>query len=166
MPSRQFLILLISSLSLLPFSACGSNPSTTTTATNTAASPAAIASSTPSLTQTQSASSTDHAQHSKGGQIVEVGDYHLELLAAPENEGLHIDLYLLKGNEHMAVPDATVTAQIKLPDGTQTTVPMKYKPQEEHYTAYLNTKATGDYKVTVLTQIGSEKVNGRFGFKR
>ena len=169
MPSHQLLIVFISSLGLLPVSACGSNSPTSTTPTTTAVSPTPIAASPASQLPQASVpqpSATDHAQPTKGGQVVEVGNYHLELLAAPEKEGLHIDLYLLKGDNHTSVSNATVTANVQLPDGTQQTVPMSYNSSESHYKAYLDTKATGAYKVTVLTDIQGERINGRFGFKR
>lgn len=148
--------------------ACNSNPTATPPQATviSSTSPSTIASSPPTPTQTPSIATTDHAKPTQGGQVVEVGQYHLELLAAPENEGLHIDLYLLQGDNHTSVPNATVTANVQLPDGSQQTVSMTYNSSESHYKAYLNSKATGTYKVTVLTNINGEKINGRFGFKR
>ena len=68
----------------------------------------------------------DHSAPNKGGQVVEVGKYHLELVALPEATGTHLDFYLLTGDNHQAVADAKVTAQIEVPNGEQQTLDLIY----------------------------------------
>lgn len=105
-------------------------------------------------------------EHSHGGQVIESGQYHLEFVAEPEDDGNHLDFYLKKGEKHNTVSDAKVTAQIQLPDGSQKSLPLTYEAKEQHYHAVLSEKAAGDYKVAILSDINGEKVNGRFTFKR
>ena len=102
----------------------------------------------------------------KGGQVVEAGAYHLELMPEKEANGTHLDLYLQRGNNHEAIPNAKVTAQVQMPDGTQKTIPFTYDPKGKHYTALLSGKASGQYQVKVNADIKGEKVNGRFTFKK
>ncbi|MEA5581374.1 hypothetical protein VB620_08490 [Nodularia harveyana UHCC-0300] len=103
---------------------------------------------------------------SKGGQVVETGNYHLEFLADKETEGSHLDLYLLTGDTHQTIPDANVTAQIQTPNGTEKTLPFTYDAEDKHYTAMLNEAASGQYQVKITADIKGEKVNGRFSFNR
>lgn len=112
---------------------------------------------------------SDHGKdgkHSHGGQVIESGQYHLELVAKPIDDGIHIDFYLAKGEQHEKVSDAQVTAKIQLPNGGQKSIPLKYEADEKHYHGVLPEKATGEYKVAILSDINGEKVNGRFTFKR
>ena len=104
------------------------------------------------------------SQH--GGRVVEVGEYHLELVPLAEAEGAHLDLFLLKGDRHEAVPTAKVTAQVELPDGSQQSLEMPYDAEGGHYAALLTSSAPGEYKVAVLSDIGGEKINGRFSFSK
>jgi hypothetical protein len=64
------------------------------------------------------------------------------------------------------VGNANVKAEVKMSDGKKQTLSLKYEAWEMHYTALLETKATGDFKVAILFEIAGKKVNGRFGFKR
>jgi len=105
-------------------------------------------------------------EHSHGGQVIESGEYHLELVAAPNDEGIHMDFYLEKGEKHEKISDAKVTAQVQLPGGEQKTIPLEYETDEKHYHAVLPEKAAGEYKVAILSEVDGKKVNGRFSFKR
>jgi hypothetical protein len=98
--------------------------------------------------------------------VIESGDFHLELVTAKEESGTHIDFFLLKGENHESIPDAKVTAQVQFPDGTQKSFDLAYDAPEKHYTVKLDSKAVGEYKVAILTDIKGEKVNGRFSFKQ
>jgi hypothetical protein len=102
----------------------------------------------------------------KGGQVIEVGAYHLEFVPKKEINGTHLDLYLQNGSNHQPIPNAQVTAQIQMPDGTKKTLPLKYDAKGKHYTALLASKVSGDFKVVILCTISGKKVNGRFSFKR
>lgn len=102
----------------------------------------------------------------QGGQIVETGVYHLEFIPEPEANGTHLDFYLQKGDNHEAVANAKVTAQVQLPDGTQKSLQMSYDATGKHYAASLPRTMTGEHKVVILTDIDGEKVNGRFSFKK
>lgn len=119
----------------------------------------------PESASSQSAA-TEHPQTSQGGQVVESGSYHLELLPVPEADGIHLDFFLQKGENHEAIPDAKVTAQVQLPDGEQKTLDMEYDAEGKHYVAFFPTQAVGEYKVAIQTDINGEKVNSRFSFSQ
>ncbi len=106
------------------------------------------------------------ATASKGGQVVESGPYHFELVPAPEADGIHLDLYLQTGDTHEAIADATAIAQVQLPDGTQQEIPMEYDAEGEHFFAFLPSQAAGEYKTVIQTDIKGEKVNARFSFSK
>lgn len=142
----------------LSLSACGSGNQ----ATNPASSPAASA---PAKTQPL-AKSTGGNHGGQGGQIIESGPYHLELVTAKESTATHIDFFLQKGDNHESIPNAKVTAQVQLPDGSQKSLDMKYDAGGKHYTALLPSATAGEYKVAILSDIGGEKVNGRFSFNQ
>lgn len=101
----------------------------------------------------------------QGGQVIESGPYHLELVTAKESEGVHLDFFLQKGDNHEAIPNAKVTAQVQLPDGNQQTLDFKYDADGKHYTAMLPGVVNGEAKVAILSDINGEKVNGRFTVK-
>lgn len=109
---------------------------------------------------------SQHPGSNQGGQVVESGKYHLEFVPQPEANGTHMDLFLQTGNNHEAIPNAKVTAQVQMPDGTQKTLPLKYDTKGKHYTALLAGKASGQYQVKINADIKGEKVSGRFSFKR
>jgi len=102
----------------------------------------------------------------QGGQVVESGIYHLEFLPLIEADSIHLDFFLQKGDSHEAISDAKVTAQVQLPDGTQKTLDLKYDADGKHYGVQLPSKAVGEYKLAILSDIKGEKVNGRFSFKK
>lgn len=108
-----------------------------------------------------------HGGHGgQGGQVVEVGDYHLELISELKADLTYFHLFLQKGDNHTAVPNAKITAQIQLPDGAQKTLAFQYDEAEKHYMTKLPGAAAGEYKVAILSDIKGEKINGRFSFKR
>ena len=143
------------SIGLLLLTACGGGSETVSTAPSPAASVAAAPS-----------AASHEAAPQAGGQVVESGPYHLEFVPEKEATRTHLDFYLKKGNAHAIVPDAKVTAQVQLPDGTQKSLDLKYDAKDKHYTGILAAKAKGDYKVAILSEIGGEKVNGRFSFSQ
>jgi len=107
---------------------------------------------------------TSHGE--QGGQVVESGPYHLELVTEKEAAATHIDFFLQKGDAHEAIPNAKVTAQVQLPNGSQQSVVMKYDAQDKHYMGILPETVAGAYKVAILSDIGGEKLNGRCSFTR
>lgn len=107
----------------------------------------------------------NHGKPNQGGQVVEVGAYHLELLLGKEENNIHLDFFLQTGDTHAAVADAKVTAQVEFPDGTQKSYDLAYDAPNQHYAINLPTSASGEYKIAILTDIKGEKVNGRFNFK-
>ncbi|MBE9176818.1 hypothetical protein IQ225_18515 [Synechocystis salina LEGE 06155] len=122
--------------------------------------------STPTITPTENVEENKtESNGGQGGQVVEVGPYHLELATLKEAGGFHLDFYLQKGIEHEAVPNAVVTGKIQFPDGSQQDINFAYSDQDKHYTALLSTQVLGDYKLAILSDIDGEKVNGRFNFK-
>lgn len=135
--------------------------------TQPGASPGAEAEASPAITAVEpapAAKADGHSSVSQGGQVLEVGPYHLELVPVSEATGVHLDFYLQRGDSHEAIPGARVTAQIQLPDGTQESLDLVYDADGGHYAALLPTTAPGEYQVAVLTDISGEKVNGRFNF--
>lgn len=102
----------------------------------------------------------------QGGQVIESGAYHLELVTEKEANSTHLDFYLQNGNSHQAISNAKVTGQVQMPDGTQKTLNFKYDAAGKHYTAILPGKVSGTYKLIVLSDVNGKKVNGRFSFSR
>lgn len=163
MKLNRFSSTLIISLVLL-LGACANGGNQTASSESPAAS-SSVADS-PVTDPATSPAATDHSAPQQGGQVVEVGAYHLELVAAPEASGTHLDLFLQRGDTHEAIEGATVTGQVQLPDGSQKEVDFEYDAEGKHYTAMLPETASGEYKVAVLTDINGEKVNGRFSFTK
>ncbi|BDI14203.1 hypothetical protein ANSO36C_00050 [Nostoc cf. commune SO-36] len=154
-------LILIASAGLLLLGAC--------TNSNQAANTENIPASSSSNTQPSASPIPKvEGQHGKshGGQIVETGAYHLEFVPVKEANGTHLDLYLQRGDNHEAIPNAKVTAQIQLPDGTQKTVPFTYDVKGKHYAGLLKEKINGQYQVKVNADIQGKKVDGRFNFNR
>ncbi|PAX58442.1 hypothetical protein [Brunnivagina elsteri] len=168
MRSLKFGFIILASTGLLFLGACdnkaseySSNPSAGTTETTGKTETASK-----TETATNSEKNTDHSRSSKGGQVVEVGKYHLELVPEKEDGATHLDLYVQTGDKHEAVSNAKVTADIQSPDGKQKTIPLTYDADGKHYAAKLDKGAAGQYQVRVTANIGSEKVNGRFNFNQ
>lgn len=156
MKSLKSGLIILGSVGLLFLGACNnsaSNTEPTSPAANT------------SKTETASTGKNDK-EHSHGGQVVESGQYHLELVPGKEDDGTHIDFYLEKGEKHESVTNAKVTAQIQLPDGTLKTLPLTYDSEGKHYHALLSENATGQYQVKITSDMNGEKVDGRFSFNR
>jgi hypothetical protein len=165
MKSIKFLLVVLGSVSLIFLGACGNNNQ----ATNSDSSPTSAkpAESTAQPTDAAKTESSGHAAKPlKGGQVVESGPYHLEFVPVKENNGTHLDFYLQKGDNHEAIPNAKVTAQIQLPDGTQKTLDLPYDAAGKHYAALLPEKAAGQYQVKMIADVNGEKVNGRFTFNQ
>jgi hypothetical protein len=163
MKSIQSLLMVLGSVSLIFLGACGNNNQTTNSASSqTSAKPAE------STVQPTDATKTESSGHAakplKGGQVVESGAYHLEFVPVKENNGTHLDFYLQKGDNHEAIPNAKVTAQVQLPDGTQKALPLTYDAEGKHYAALFPEKAAGQYQVKITSDIDGKKVDGRFSF--
>ena len=158
MKSLKASLIVISTIGLMFLAACGSSTEETETTNPTA-----------TTTETESTKSTAerHDQSaSQGGQVVESGPYHLELVSLPEDSGVHLDFFLQTGDNHQAIPDADVKGQVELPNGEKKSLDFTYDAEGKHYAAVLPEKAPGEYKVVVQTDVNGEKVNGRFSFKQ
>ena len=153
-------LIFIASAGLLLLGACTNSNQ----AANTENIPASSSNTQPSASPIPKA----EGQHGKshGGQIVETGAYHLEFVPVKEANGTHLDFYLQRGDNHEAIPNAKVTAQIQLPDGKQKTVPLTYDAKDQHYAGLLKEKTNGQYQVKVNADIQGKKVDGRFNFNR
>jgi hypothetical protein len=163
MKSTKSLLMVLGSVSLIFIGACGNNNQTTNSASSpTSAKPAE------STAQPTDAAKTESSGHAakplKGGQVVESGPYHLEFVPVKEDSGTHLDFYLQKGDNHEAIPNAKVTAQVQLPDGTQKALPLTYDAEGKHYAALFPEKAAGQYQVKITSDIDGKKVDGRFSF--
>ena len=157
------LLMVIGSVSLIFLSGCTSNQAANSDDSPTTQSGQSAAQSTDAV---ETDSSSHPAVPQQGGQVVESGPYHLEFVSEKENNGVHLDFYLQKGDNHEAIPNAKVTAQVQLPDGTQKSLPLTYDAEGKHYTALLAGNATGDYQVKITSDINGEKVDGRFNFSQ
>ena len=167
MKSLKSGLIVLSSIGLLFLGACSNGTQAGNQNSSPAASPAASkpeSSSPPASTET--AAKSDHSKSSKGGQVVESGAYHLEFVPEKEDNGTHLDFYLQKGDNHEAIPNAKVTAQIQLPDGTPKILDLKYDAEGKHYTALLPEKTPGQYQVKMNADVNGKKVNGRFSFTK
>ncbi|MBI4784539.1 MAG: hypothetical protein HY785_24975 [Oscillatoriophycideae cyanobacterium NC_groundwater_1537_Pr4_S-0.65um_50_18] len=163
--STSFVTILISLGFLL--GACASDrEQSAATESPIANSPSPVAASPTTPEATTQIDAAHNTSVSQGGQVVEVGPYHLELVTLKEASGVHLDFYLQQGDTHEAIPDINVTGQIQLPSGTQKTVQFEYDVDGKHYVAILPETAAGEYKVAILTDIKGEKVNGRFSFSQ
>jgi hypothetical protein len=122
-----------------------------------------VSSSSAANTPASSPSGHSHSDgNDHGGQTLEVGQYHLGLHTANKGNNILFSFDLQQGKDHTPIPNAKVTAQIRLPDGSQQPLDFKFDPSDKHYKANLATAATGELKVVMLADIGGEKVNGRF----
>lgn len=169
MKTNKFLILVSSGILLL--GACSSGNQATNSASPPAAAPAtttqpSIAASPTTNAATNAKTGEAHSHGGQGGQVIESGPYHLELVTGKEATGTHIDFFLQKGDNHEPIPNAKVTAQVQLPDGSQRSLTLKYDTSGKHYYAVLPATAAGEYKVVVLSDIQGEKVNARYTFKQ
>jgi hypothetical protein len=154
MKSSTLGIITVATLGLL-LGACSSSPLTSSTPGSSAA---------PSVTGMEKGKGG--MKPMKGGQAVESGKYHLELVPEKEASATHLDLYVMKGDTHDVIPDAKVTAEVQLPGGKQESVLLNYDASGKHYAGKLASKASGQYQVKVTAMIGADKADGRFSFNR
>jgi len=151
------LTILFSSLGLMSLVACSGSPTATQSP---------VPSSQPTPIATSSPTAIGSGVSNQGGMVVEVGPYHFELMPEKKGNETHLDLFLQKGDNHEAIPNAKVTAQVQLPDGSQKSIAMIYDASGKHYAGKLETAAIGEYKVAVQSEINGEKVNARYTFKQ
>ena len=158
-------IIALTSAGLLMLGACSkaTKTSDSTSANSTPPPTETIAATKPMASDRQP---DNHMSPKKGGQVVESGKYHLELVPEKEANSTHLDFYLLRGDNHQIVPNAKVTADLQSPDGKQKTLPFNYDASGKHYAAVVSDKLTGQYQVKIMAIVGSEKVDGRFNFDR
>lgn len=173
MSTTNFQIHFMATLGLLALSACGNpsnkvaiNPDTSASTSQAVKTPSLRTNSEPSSTITHPETASPQSHGGQGGQVVETGSYHLELVVGKEPAGTHIDFFLQKGDNHDPIPSAEVKAQIQLPDGSNKAFDMAYDADGKHYFTFLPGNIPGEYKVVVLSEIDGKKVNGRFRFQR
>jgi hypothetical protein len=159
------LLIVVGSFSLIFLGACANNNQAANSGTNPS-----NANVTPSTAQPTNVTKTESSGHAakplQGGQVVESGPYHLEFVPIKESKGFHLDFYLQKGDNHETIPNAKVIAQVQLPDGSEKTLPLTYDAAGKHYAATLSETIPGRYNVKITSDIGGEKVDGRFSFER
>jgi hypothetical protein len=163
-------LIIFSSLALFFLTACNSGNQASNSNTSPAVSspessePAAV---TPTTETNQSSPATPMAEtESLGGQVAEIGTYHLEFVPEKESNGTHLDFYLQKSDTHEAVTNAKVTAQVQSPDGKQQSLNLTYDAEGKHYTVLFPGTTTGQYQVKMTADISGENVNGRFNFQQ
>ena len=152
--------ILFSTLGLMSLVACSGSQTATQSPTQSPAT------SQPTSIATSSPKAIGSGVSNQAGMVVEVGPYHFELMPEKKGNETHLDLFLQKGDNHEAIPNAKVTAQVQLPDGTQKSIAMIYDASGKHYAGTLETAATGEYKVAVQSEINGEKANARYTFKQ
>jgi hypothetical protein len=159
-------ILILASGGLLLLGSCSKAAKTSDAASSNPAQTTAETAPAPTASKPMDGMEKSHMAPKKGGQVVESGKYHLELVPEKEGDSTHLDFYILQGEKHETVSNAKVTAEIQAPDGKQKTIPFSYDASGKHYAAALGEKAIGKYQVKIAATIGSEKVDGRFSFDR
>jgi hypothetical protein len=158
----KFILLATTGVGLMFLTSCGGG-TTTTPASPTASIPPVALSAKPAEKKPDKA----EAEKKPGsGMVVESGAYHLELMPEKEDGATHLDLFLQQHETHATIPNAKVTAQVQIPDGSQKSVDMTYSPEGKHYTAKIESAAPGEYKVAVQSTIGTDKVNARYTFRQ
>ena len=163
MRSPKLLLLSIIFVNIL--AACSNSPTSSITSPNTVTTTEANPQTVAKIDSKAAQKTENHGKPNQGGQVVEAGAYHLELLMVKEENNIHLDFFLQTGDTHAAIPDAKVTAQVQFPDGSQKSYDLAYDAPNQHYATNLPTNASGEYKIAILTDIKGEKVNGRFSFK-
>jgi hypothetical protein len=185
-------LVIVSSVGLIFLGACGagnqaanseSATKTATTETSAKTEPVAKTTTTETSAKTEPVAKTGeahsendgHGHDEKGGhsnsgekrssQVVNSGKYHLEFNPDIVEDSTHLNISV-HGEQDQAITDAKLTAQVKLPDGSNKTLQVPYNIEEKQYTAKLPATATGEYKVVIQTNVKGEKFNGRFAFKR
>ena len=102
----------------------------------------------------------------KGGQVVESGKYHFELVPEKSANETHLDLYLQKGDDHQAIIDAKVSGEVQSPDGQSKTVAFTYDAEGKHYAVGFPGKTAGAYQLKITAAIGTDRADARFSFDR
>jgi hypothetical protein len=102
----------------------------------------------------------------KGGQVVESGKYHLELIPEKSANETHLDLYVQKGDDHQAISDAKVSGEIQSPDGQSKSITFTYDTEGKHYVGVVPGKTAGAYQLKVTANVGGDIADGRFSFNR
>jgi hypothetical protein len=151
-------IIVVASAGLLLLGGCGKETKP--------AEPASTNSAPSSETKSADGMEKSHMAPRKGGQVVESGKYHLELVPEKEASSTHLDFYLFQGDKHEIIPTARVTADVQSPDGKLKTIPFSYDASGKHYAAAVSEKAAGQYQVKITATVGSEQIDGRFKFDR
>lgn len=159
-------LIAIGSINLILLTACGNQNQVTKPAMSPVTSPVQTATPTQPISPTGTVEKPGHPSTSQGGQVIESGPYHLELVTLSEEKGTHLDFYLQTGDNHQSITTAKVMAQIQLPNGSQKQLDFSYDTAGKHYAALLPESMPGEYKIAVLSDINGKKVNGRFSFKR
>jgi hypothetical protein len=168
-------LIIFSSMGLFFLTACNSgNQASNSNTSPAASSPESSESTTPTTETSQSSPATSKAEtaktespgESQGGQVAEVGIYHLEFVPEKAANGTHLDLYLQKGDTHEAIANGKVAAQVQSPDGKQQSLNLTYDAEGKHYTTLFPGTTTGQYQVKITADVGGENVNGRFSFQQ
>jgi hypothetical protein len=100
----------------------------------------------------------------KGGQVVESGKYHMELVPEKATDKTHLDFYLKIDATQKDIPDAKVSGEIVSPDGQQKPITFTYDAKDKHYAADVPSKAKGSYQLKITAKMGNDKADGRFKF--
>ena len=160
-------LIILGSVGLLFLGGCSNDNQASNSNSSPAASPVASQPNASSPAASPAATAkTEHPKQSKGGQVVESGPYHLELLTLKEDTGTHLDVYLQKGDNHEPIPNAKVTAQVQLPNGKQQTLPLKYDAKGKRYAVVFPSKQPGQYPVNMTVNINGLKVESTIIFNQ
>ncbi len=168
MKSLKSGLIVLGTSGLLFLGACNNGSSNQAANPDSNTTPTAAVLPTPAVSNTTAKTEpSGHSEpHQKGGQVVETGAYHLEFVAEKEAKGTHMDLYVLKGDNHQPVLNAKVKSQVQAPDGSQKTLNLSYDKEGKHYTVLLPGNTAGQYQVKMLVDVDGKKVDGRFNFNK
>ena len=158
MKSLKSNLIILGSVGLLFLVACNKGAQASYTKSSPASSPVA----------SPPASSAPAAAPGKATiwSVMETGGYHFEFGTEKKATGTHLVLYLHKKDKKEPVPNATVTAQVYLPNGKQQTLPLKYDAKSKYYAVVFPTKQPGQYPVNMTVIINRLKVDSSFAFNQ
>jgi hypothetical protein len=108
----------------------------------------------------------DKELSTKGGQVVESGKYHLELVPEKSANETHLDLYIQRGDDHQDISNAKVLGEVQFPNGQSKALTFTYDADGKHYATNLSGNTAGAYQLKINASIGSDKADGRFSFNR
>ncbi|MDJ0706183.1 MAG: hypothetical protein QNJ46_23170 [Leptolyngbyaceae cyanobacterium MO_188.B28] len=92
--------------------------------------------------------------------------YHLELIVESKDHGINLNFHLEDNESHEPILGAKVAAVVHTPNGKVESLSLQYETEGEHYIGSLETQATGQFRVTIFTDIDGNQIGADFSFDR